>query len=429
MRIVRGRLLHWPNNNWRLPEYLEDGVMLIEAGKIMKIGPVRAFVEQGLDLSGAEYYPGHLILPGFIDPHLHFPQIDVMASYGAQLLDWLNDYTFPQEAQYADAEFAQVAAESFISLLLKNGTTTAFAFGSSHATSVEALFAEADRHNMRMVAGKVLMDQNAPENLLDTATTGIAESEALIQRWHGKGRLGYAITPRFSATSSELQLRAAGQLSARYPEVWVQSHLSENRAELNWIQQIHPSYGDYLATYEDNGLLHRKSLMGHCIYLSESEIERFAKAGAVAVFCPTSNLFLGSGLMPFQALKEAGISLGMASDVGGGTSINLLETLADAYKVCQLQGYSLHPYEAFHAITRGNAAATELDDSIGSFQVGGEADFVRLDPEQIPLVARRLGGEVSLRDELFVYMTLGDERLVVETTVDGRAVYQSETAA
>jgi len=426
MRLLRSRILHWPQDDWQSPEYIEDGVMVIENGKIRDLGPAERLQGDGLDLAKAEHYATHLMMPGFIDPHLHFPQIDVMASYGVQLLDWLNDYTFPQEARYAEAAFSNQAAHTFVDLMLRNGTTSAFAFCSSHAVSAEALFTAAKKKQMRLVAGKVLMDQNAPAALLDTAETGISDSEALIQRWHGHDRLGYAITPRFSGTSTALQLRAAGDLSERYPDVWVQSHLSENLAEIDWIRGLHPHYRDYLATYEDNGLLGARSLMGHCIHMSESEIERFSEAGAVAVFCPSSNLFLGSGLMPYQALRSAGVHIGFASDVGGGTSICMLRTLADAYKICQLQQYSLDPFEAFHAITRGNASVTHLDGFVGSFRIGAEADFVRLDASQIPLVSRRAAAVRSLRDELFIYMTLGDERLVAETTVFGEVAYRNE---
>tara|TARA_B110000285_G_scaffold216563_1_gene263976 strand:+ start:1641 stop:2927 length:1287 start_codon:yes stop_codon:yes gene_type:complete len=425
MRAIRSRVLHWPTDQWHQPEYFEDGILLIDAGKVLDLGPAARFIAAGFDVSICEHYPTRLVLPGFIDAHLHFPQVDVMASFGAQLLDWLQDYTFPAEARYSDLVFAEAAAESFLDLQLRHGTTSGFAFCSSHRNSVEALFQAAERRQLRMVAGKVLMDQNAPQAILDTAESGARDSEDLIKTWHGRGRLGYALTPRFSGTSSKAQLEKTGQLAQQYPTVWLQTHLSENLAEIAWIKSVHPEYRDYLHTYEAHGLVPKGSLFGHCIHLTESETKRLADAGGVAVFCPSSNLFLGSGLMPFEALQAAGVELAIASDIGGGTSLSMLKTLADAYKVCQLRHYVLHPYEAFYRITRGNARATALDAFIGDFRVGQEADFVMIDPACVPLVARRVKDAKDLQGELFIYMTLGDEQLIVETSILGEPAYRA----
>ena len=428
MRLIRSRILHWPTDQWHQPEFFEDGILLIEAGKVLDLGPAERFITEGLDVTRCEHYPTRLVLPGFIDPHLHFPQVDVMASFGAQLLDWLNDYTFPAEARYSDPVFAAAAAESFLDLQLSHGTTSAFAFCSSHRNSVEALFDAAERRQLRMVAGKVLMDQNAPDAILDTAESGAQDSEDLIRKWHGRGRLGYALTPRFSGTSTSAQLQKTGVLAQEYPSVWLQTHLSENLAEIAWIKSVHPQYRDYLQTYEAHGLVPQGALFGHCIHLTESETERLAAAGGVAVFCPSSNLFLGSGLMPFEALQAAGVDLAIASDIGGGTSLSMLKTLADAYKVCQLRQYVLDPFEAFYRITRGNARATALEGFIGDFRVGQEADFVMIDPARIPLVARRAEAVKDLQEELFIYMTLGDEQLIVETSILGEPAYRASAS-
>ena len=428
MRLIRSRILHWPTDQWRQPEYWEDGILLIEAGKVLVLGPAERFITAGLDLTHCEHYPTRLVLPGFIDPHLHFPQVDVMASFGAQLLDWLNDYTFPAEARYSDQVFSEAAAETFLDLQLRHGTTSAFAFCTSHRNSVEALFGAAERRQLRMVAGKVLMDQNAPAEILDTAESGAQDSEDLIRAWHGRGRLGYALTPRFSGTSSSAQLEKTGLLVQQYPSVWLQTHLSENLAEIAWIKSVHPQYQDYLQSYEAHGLVPKGGLFGHCIHLTESETQRLTDAGGVAVFCPSSNLFLGSGLMPFEALQAAGVDLAIASDIGGGTSLSMLKTLADAYKVCQLQKYVLHPFEAFYRITRGNARATALEGFIGDFRVGQEADFVMIDPAQVPLIARRVQSAQDLQGELFIYMTLGDEQLIVETSILGEPAYRADAS-
>ena len=421
MRAIRSRAIHWPSSNDQEPEYFDDAVLITENGLIRDFGPAARFEAEGFDLSCCEHHPSWLMLPGWIDAHLHFPQVDVLASYGTQLLEWLEQYTFPAEARYRDPEFARVAAASFLELLLRHGTTSAFAFCSSHKASATALFEAASARQMRLVAGKVLMDQNAPDTLLDTPETGAEDSAALIRQWHGQGRLGYALTPRFSGTSSALQLAKTGELARQFPEVWIQSHLSENLAEIQWIQSVHPQYQDYLESYEAHGLVGTRSLYGHCIHLSDSEISRMASQGGVAVFCPSSNLFLGSGLMPFERLKAAGISLALGSDIGGGTSISLLKTLADAYKVCQLQGYTFDAYEGFFILTKGNALATQQDRFIGDFRIGREADWVLMDPSRVPLIERRVSSARSIKEELFVYMILGDEQLVAETTVFGQA--------
>ncbi|MGB1424224.1 MAG: guanine deaminase [Pseudomonadales bacterium] len=421
MRAIRSRAIHWASSNHLQPEYLEDAVLLTENGLILDFGPAARFEIEGFDLNRCEHHPRSLMLPGWIDAHLHFPQVDVLASYGTQLLEWLEQYTFPAEAQYRDAEFSRVAAESFLDLLLSHGTTSAFAFCSSHKVSATALFEAGLARQMRLVAGKVLMDQNAPEALLDTPAIGAEDSAALIQQYHGRDRLGYALTPRFSGTSTSLQLAKTGDLARQFPEVWIQSHLSENQSEIEWIRSVHPQYQDYLESYEAHGLVSARSLYGHCIHLSDSEIARMASKGGVAVFCPSSNLFLGSGLMPFERLKGAGVPLAIGSDIGGGTSISLLKTLADAYKVCQLQGYALDAYEAFFMLTKGNAVVTQQDRFIGDFRPGREADWVLLDPARVPLIERRVSKARSIKEELFVYMILGDEQLVAETTVFGQA--------
>jgi guanine deaminase len=292
-------------------------------------------------------------------------------------------------------------------------------FATSHLQATDQLFEAADEKGMRLIAGKVLMDQNALQEILDTAVGGIADSETLINKWHGTGRLGYAITPRFAGSSSVQQLQLAGELHKKYPDTWVQTHLSENRDEIDWVAQIHPDTSDYLNAYEKYELVGERSVFAHCIHLTESERGRLADAGGKVAFCPSSNMFLGSGLLDLEQLKSDGIDVSLATDVGAGTSLSMLRTMGDAYKVCQLRGYSLSAMEAFAMSTLGNAQCLHLDKHIGNFEVGKEADFLMLDPNATDLSSRRTGLSETIEDELFVMMTIGDERTVVATYVEG----------
>jgi guanine deaminase len=369
-------------------------------------------------------HAGHLILPGMIDPHIHLPQTQVIASHGTQLLDWLQKYTFVEEQRFADPAHAARIASFFLDELLRNGTTTAVVYGSVHGESVDALFAEAERRRTRTIAGKVMMDRGAPAALLDTAETGYRESEALIGRWHDRGRLQYAISPRFAVTSSDAQLEAAGALLAAHPGCYLQTHLSENEDEIATVRRLFPWATSYTHVYDHFGLLGPRSLFGHCIHLDEGERERLSASRSIAALCPTSNLFLGSGLFDLAALRGGGrpVRLALATDIGGGTSYSMLRTAAEAYKVVQLRGQRWSALEAFYAITLGNARALGLEAAIGSLEPGTEADIVVLDARATPAMAHRMETARELAEELFVLLIMGDERVVRATYVMGERV-------
>ena len=420
----RSRILHVTSVQPLRYEYLIDGILLVEDGAIKDVGHAKRFEQTGFPMGDCQHSPEHLIVPGFIDTHVHSPQIDIIGSHGEQLLDWLNKYTFPAEVRYADAEYSAVAAVAFLGSLLEAGTTTALVFATSHLDATDQLFSAADELGMRLIAGKVLMDQNARVELLDTAVGGVEDSESLINKWHGRGRLGYAITPRFAGSSSVQQLQLAGALHQKYPDTWVQTHLSENRDEIDWVAKIHPHTSDYLNVYEKYDLVGERSIFAHCIHLTDSERERIARAGAKVAFCPSSNMFLGSGLLDLELLKQNAIDVSLATDVGAGTSLSMLRTMGDAYKVCQLRGYSLGAMEAFAMSTLGNAQALHLDQYIGNFKTGKEADFLILNPNATSLSSRRVGLSESIEDELFVLMTIGDERMVAATYVQGNLTNQ-----
>jgi guanine deaminase len=418
--LLRGRLLSFhadPAETADNHRYIEDGALVVEHGRIAALGRYGDLAEPGA--VEIDHRPS-LILPGFIDPHIHFPQVQVIASWGVQLLDWLNRYTFPAEGRYADPAHAEPMAAAFLDLLLAHGTTTACAFASVHPGSVDALFGAAQARGMMMLAGKVMMDRNAPEYLCDTPESGYDDSKRLIARWHGQDRLCYAITPRFAITSTPGQLEAAGALAREYPGLPIQTHLSENHAEIDLTLSLYPRARDYLDVYETYGLVGAKTLLGHAIHLNAREIARLAETQARAVFCPTSNLFLGSGLFDADGLRQAGVVTAVATDVGGGTSYSQLQTLNEAYKVLQMRGQRLHPYAAFHWITRGNALALGLADRIGALQVGGDADLVVLDARATPAMALRAERIESLAEELFLLQILGDDRAVAQTYVAGR---------
>ena len=424
--LVRGRVLTFhadPAHSADNHDYHENGAILIDAGRIAAVGD-HADVAARADAAGAtliDHRP-HIVMPGFIDPHIHFPQVQVIASWGEQLLDWLNTYTFPAEMRFADATHAGTMADAFLNLLLAHGTTTACAFCSVHPESAEALFAGAQARGMAMVAGKVMMDRNAPDGLLDTAQRGHDETTALIARWHGRDRLRYAISPRFAITSTPEQLRAAGTLAAEHPGLHVQTHLSENRAEIDFTLSLYPQARDYLDIYDREGLLGPRTLMGHAIHLGARELARMADTGTRAIHCPTSNLFLGSGLFDDHSARAAGVVTGVATDIGAGTSYSMLATLNEAYKIAQLQGRPMHPLQAFHWATRGNAIALGMEDEIGRIAPGRHADLVVLDPRATPAMALRADAAGSLAEELFILQIMGDDRAVAQTYVQGRAM-------
>ena len=424
MRALRASILHCladPGDESRTSayEYFDDGLLLVDDGHIVAAGDAAHLLGDLTADAELVDYAGKLIVPGFIDCHVHFPQLDIIGSYGAQLLDWLNQYAFPAEAKFADLEYAREVAGVFIDELLANGTTTALVFGTVHAHSADAIFEAAETKGMRLVAGKVLMDSNCPAELRDDAETGYTESKALIERWHGKGRLGYAITPRFALTSSAEQLAAAGRLANEYPDVWVHTHLAENMDEVEEIAKLFPDSSSYLDVYKENGLLRERSVFAHCLHMDDEDRANMSAHGGAAAFCPTSNLFLGSGLFDLPAIRAAGIRCGLGTDVGGGTSLSLLRTASEAYKVLHLQEHALPATRALYLATLGAAEALYLDDKIGNFESGKEADFVVLDFEGSSLTARRTAAAATIEEKLFALMTLADDRNIAATYVNG----------
>lgn len=431
-RLVRGQLLHFladpgMGDDPAAWQFFDDGGLWIRDGRIQAAGPwaaLTAALPPGVGESATVHdYRGHLVLPGFVDCHLHYPQAGVIASYGRQLLDWLNDYVFPAEARFADASEAERTAAFVVDRLLAHGTTTASVFATVHPHSVDAFFAAAEARGLRMLCGKVLMDRNCPPDLRDTAAGGMADSLRLIERWHGRGRLRYSLTPRFAPTSSPEQLRLCGELLASQPGLHLQTHLAENPCELDWVRQLFPTRGSYLDVYQHYGLAGPRSLHAHCIHLDAAERRSLAAGGAAAAFCPGSNLFLGSGFFNLDASREAGLRVGLATDIGAGTGFSLLRALAQAYEVGQALGAPLPALRGFYLATLGGARALYLDDCIGSFQPGREADFIALDWAATPELAWRMERCQTLAERLFALMMLGDERCVVATHVMGEAAW------
>lgn len=404
--------------------YFEDGLMIVEQGKISQFGHWDELNQHLNDTDIIEHYPDQLIIPGFIDTHIHYPQTEMVGAYGEQLLSWLNTYTFPTELQFKDSHYAKGIADFFVQELLKNGTTTALVFCTVHPESVDALFEAAEALQMRLIAGKVLMDRHAPEGLCDTAELAYEESKALIEKWHGKGRALYAITPRFAPTSTPEQLTRAGQLKQEYPDVYVHTHLSENKDEIAWVKDLFPAQKGYLDVYHHYGLTGKRSVFAHCVHLEEDEWQCMHQTDSAIAFCPTSNLFLGSGLFPLKKTWEKQVKVGLGTDIGAGTSFSLLQTVNEAYKVQQLQGDKLSAYESFYHATLGAAKALDLDDKLGNFNVGKEADFVVLDLKATLLQRLRQSKSKSLEDALFALFTMGDDRNVEATYIYGQKVYQ-----
>ena len=403
-------------------EYFDDGLLVIDGGHIVNAGDAASLLADLPADMPVRDFSGKLLVPGFIDCHVHFPQLDIIGSYGAQLLDWLNQYAFPEEARFADPDHAREVARAFVDEMLANGTTTALVFGTVHAHSADAVFEAAEAKGMRLIAGKVLMDSNCPPELRDDVDTGYTDSKALIERWHGKGRLGYAITPRFALTSSSAQLAAAGRLASEYPDVWVHTHLAENMDEVEEIARLFPDSRSYLDVYEQHGLLRERAVFAHCLHMDAQDRRSMATAGGAAAFCPTSNLFLGSGLFDLSSMREAGIRCGLGTDVGGGTSLSLLRTASEAYKVLHLQEHALPAARALYLATLGAAEALYLDDKIGNFAPGKEADFVVLDYEGTTLTKRRIAAASTIEEKLFALITLADDRNIAATYVNGEQI-------
>jgi guanine deaminase len=397
-----------------------DGIVICRAGMVQSVGPASALLGT-ISADRVTDYSGCLIAPGFVDTHVHYVQTGMVASYGTQLLDWLDRYAFPAEMAFRDPAHATAMAKAFCDELLRNGTTTALVFCAVYPQSVDALFAEVERRNMRIVAGKVLMDRNAPEALCDTAQSGYDDSKSLIARWHGRGRSLYAITPRFAGTSTPAQLDAAGTLWREHPDVLVHTHIAENRREIEWTAELFPERKDYLDIYDHHGLIGRRAVLAHGVHLGEDELCRCHESGTALAHCPTSNLFLGSGLFRIGAVKDPRrpVQVGLGTDIGGGTSFSLLATMGAAYQIAQLNGRSLSPVEAFYLATLGGARALALEDRIGAIAPGREADLVVLDPNATPLLKLRNARAESAEEMLFALMMLGDDRAVRATYVAG----------
>jgi len=408
----------------RSHEYFEDGLLVVADGKVAQIGHAAELLPTLAAGTEVVEYPNALITPGFVDTHIHYPQTGMIASYGEQLLDWLETYTFPTERAFADKAHAGEVAEVFLDELLRNGTTTALVFGSVHKESVDAFFEACEKRNLRMIAGKVLMDRNAPDYLTDTAETGYADSKELIERWHGKGRLHYAVTPRFAPTSTPEQLALAGQLFKEYPDLYMHTHLSENRKEIEWVRELFPERQGYLDVYDHHGLIGARPVFAHGVHLCDEECRRLGETGSAVAFCPTSNLFLGSGLFDLEKVEGFGVRVGLGTDVGAGTSFSQLQSLNEAYKVMQLQGKKLDPFKSLYLATLGGARALYLDDRIGNLQPGKDADFVVLDYQATPLINYRLRQARTLEEKLFALTILGDDRAVKETFAAGVSVHR-----
>jgi guanine deaminase len=424
-RAIRGRLLTFlraPSGagDAQSYRYIEDGIVLVKDGRIEQVGAADELAAWLPPATPVEHHPDALILPGFIDPHIHYPQTQVIASYGAQLLEWLEKFTFVEEQKFGDPEHAARNAEFFLDELARNGTTTALAYCSAHPASAEALFTAANRRNAGMIAGTAIMNRNGPPGLLEPARDAITASRDLIRRWHGNGRQRYAVTPRFAITSTDEQLTAAGALLEEFPTVLMQTHLAENHDEIATVKRLFPDDPSYTAVYARCGLLGHRSLMGHCIHLDDTEVALMRDSQSVAVFCPTSNLFIGSGLFNYARLAAAGVRIALATDVGGGTSYSMLRTAAEAYKVMQLQGQNLPALAAFDLMTRSNAAALGLDGEIGTITPGAFADLVVLDARATHAMAHRMAVARGLEEELFVLMTMGDDRAVRQTYIAGQ---------
>lgn len=404
----------------------EDGLVIVEDGRVVAAGAHAALVSRLGPGAQVHEMRDKLIVPGFIDTHIHYPQTDMIASPAPGLLPWLETYTFPTERRFAEEAVARETARFFINELLACGTTTALVYCTVHKQSADAFFAESEARNLRMVAGKVLMDRHCPEFLQDTAQSGYDDSAELIARWHGRGRQLYALTPRFAPTSTEAQLTACGELAKRHPDVFIQSHVAENLDEVKWVAELFPGHRSYLAVYDHYGLLRRRAVYGHCIHLDDEDRARMAQTGALASHCPTSNLFLGSGLFDFEKAGQAGMPVALATDVGGGTSFSMLQTMNEAHKVARLTGHHLTATRMFWLATAGAAAALDLADKVGTLAPRAEADFVVLDPQATPLLARRTARAESLEELLFAFALLGDDRAVFATYAAGQCVHRRD---
>jgi guanine deaminase len=429
-QAYRASILHFtadPAFNDNAHAWYEDGLLLVRNGLVEAAGDhavLRASVPQGVSIQDLR---GKLIVPGFIDTHIHYPQTDMIASPAPGLLPWLETYTFPNERKFSDEQHAGEVARFFLDEVLRCGTTTAMVYCTVDPASVNAFFAESEKRNLRMVAGKILMDRNCPEFLRDTAEGGIRDSEELIKKWHNKGRQLYAITPRFAPTSTEKQLSLAGELAREYPDTFLQTHVAENTDEVAWVKSLFPESRSYLDVYDRYGMMRPRAMYAHCIWLDDEDRVRMRETSSAASICPTSNLFLGSGLFDFAKADAMQVPLSLATDVGGGTSFSMLQTMNEVYKVARMGGTYLPALRMFYMATLGGARSMQLEGTVGNFAPGTEADFVVLDPKATPLMARRTERCNSLEELLFAFALLGDDRAVQATYSAGKRVHARDS--
>jgi guanine deaminase len=402
---------------------IADGYLAVENGRIAAVGEW-SDRPRGEGIEVVEVGPDRIIVPGFVDLHLHAPQLEMIGSYGGHLLEWLQNYTFPNEAKFSSAPHASRVARAFFDELLRHGTLTALVFSTIHNVATEALFEEAERRSFRAILGKTLMDRNAPPDLLQDPRSAAAESRELIRRWHGRGRLGYAITPRFAPTSTPELLRAAAQLREEFPDVWVHTHVSENVAEIRWVSELFPESKGYLDVYDRFGLLGEKTILAHGIHLSDQELARVAETGTRLAHCPNSNLFLGSGLFPMQRVLEHAIPFGLGTDIGAGTTLSMFAVMSDAYKVQQVRGLVLSPLKLWYLATLGGARALGLENETGSLEAGKAADFLVLDLAATPLLAARAESARTTEELLAALVFLADDRAVAESRIDGAIAWK-----
>jgi guanine deaminase len=432
VQAYRADILHFiadPASSDDAYRWHPDGLLIVDNGVIQAAGE---FDQLQLTLPAGtpiHDYRGKILMPGFIDTHVHYPQTDIIASPASDLLPWLNNFTFPEERKFADPVYAHEVAHFFLEQLLRCGTTTAMVYCTVHPESVEAFFTESAARNMRMVAGKVMMDRNCPESLRNTVEECAHDSEALVNKWHKRGRQLYAITPRFAATSSETQLQLAGELARQYPDTFIQTHVAESIDEVAWIKSLFPAARSYLDVYDQYGLMRERAMYAHCIWLDRTDRARLKETGSAVAICPTSNLFLGSGLFDFTQADAAQLPLSIGTDVGGGTSLSMLQTMNELYKVARMRGTHLSALRMFYLATLGAACSMQLEGTIGNFTKGAEADFIVLDPQATPLLARRAARSSNLEELLFALALLGDDRSVTATYVTGKLLWNKSDVA
>ncbi|MEE3241392.1 MAG: guanine deaminase [Pseudomonadota bacterium] len=425
MDAYRAEIIYCTNDPSKFGEsaicHFEDGLLVVNSsGEIVACGEAKTLLKEWGGNCSYNEYKNHLIVPGFIDSHIHFPQTEMLAAHGEQLLSWLENYTYPVEENFCNKSYSLKIANVFLTELLKNGTTSAVVFGSVHKESVDALFELSYEKNMRIVAGKALMDRNVPLGVSENTLDGFIKSKELIDQWHNKGRLSYAVTPRFAASSSYQQLEGCKKLLNDYPDLYLQTHLSENHEEIDFVKKTYPTFPNYLSIYDEFDFLSRPSIFAHCIHLEEKEWDLLSNTKAVISHCPTSNLFLGSGLFDMKKSRNFNIPVTIGTDIGAGTSFSMMQTFSEAYKIQQLQGTSLNGFDGLYLMTLAGAKAINLDHRIGTLEAGTEADFVILNYNSTPYMEFRNSKCDTIHDRLFSLLMLGDDRAVSETYIMGK---------